>query len=66
MIELHPEVLKRDGKEQFVVLPYEEFVALRDLIEDAEDLLALRYAKQQDTGEPGVSLDEMMRRFGMK
>ena len=65
MIELHPEVLHRDGKEQFVVLPYEEFVALRDLIEDAEDLLALRKAKEEDTGEASVSLDEMLRRFGM-
>ena len=65
MIELHPEVLNRDGKE-LVMLPYEEFVALRDLIEDAEDLLALRKAREEDTGEPGVSLDEMMRRFGMK
>ena len=66
MIDLHPEVLKRDGKEQFVVLPFEEFVALRDLIEDAEDVLALRQAKEEDDGQPGVSLDEMMRRFGMK
>lgn len=66
MIELHPEVLRRDGKEQFVVLPYEEFVALRELIEDAQDLLALRKAKEEDTGEPGVSPDEMMRRLGMK
>ena len=65
MIELHPEILKRDGKEQFVVLPYEEFIALQDLIEDAQDLLALRKATEEDTGEPGVSLDEMMRRFGM-
>ena len=66
MIDLHPEVLKRDGKEQFVVLPFEEFVALRDFIEDAEDVLALRQAKAQDDDEPSVSLDEMMRRFGMK
>ena len=66
MIDLHPEILKRDGKEQFAILPYEEFVALRESIEDAQDLLALRKAREEDTGEPGVSLDEMMRRFGMK
>jgi hypothetical protein len=65
MVKLHPEILKRDGKEQFVVLPYEEYTAFRDLIEDAEDLLALRKAKEEDAGEPGVSLNEMMRRFGM-
>ena len=66
MIELHPAILKRDGKEQFAVLPYEEYIALRDLIEDAEDVLALRKAKQEDTGEPGIPLEEVMKRFGMK
>lgn len=66
MIELHPEILKRDGKEQFAILPYEEFVAPRDLIEDAEDVLALRQAKLEDTGEPGIPLEEVMKRFGMK
>ncbi len=24
MIELHPEILKKDGKKEFVVLPYKE------------------------------------------
>ena len=65
MIDLHPEILRRDGKEQFVILPYEEYVALRDLIEDAEDVLALRKAKQDDSAEPGVPLDQVMKRFGI-
>jgi hypothetical protein len=65
MIDLHPEVVKRESG-QFVILPYEEFISLKDLIEDAQDLLALRKAKEEDTGEPSVGLDEMMRRFGMK
>lgn len=65
MIDLHPEVVKRESG-QFVILPYEEFISLRDLIEDAQDLLALRKAKEEDTEEPSVGLDEMMRRFGMK
>ncbi len=25
MIELHPEIVEKDGKKQFVILPYEEF-----------------------------------------
>jgi hypothetical protein len=65
MIELHPEIWERE-KEKYVLLPYEEFITLRDLIEDAQDLLALRNAKQADTNELGVSLEDMMNRFGMK
>ena len=54
-----------DSKTEFVVLPYGEFVGMRELLEDAEDLLLLEQAKREDTGKPGVSLDEMMTRFGI-
>ena len=33
MIELHPEILKKNGKDEFVVLPYQEFTALKDLLD---------------------------------
>jgi hypothetical protein len=65
MIEFHPEFLKKDGKNEFVVLPYEEFVTIQELLEDADDLLLLEQAKREDRGKPGVSLEEMMKRFGI-
>ena len=65
MIEFHPEFLKKDGKNEFVVLPYEEFVTIQELLEDAEDLLLLEQAKREDQGKPGVSLEDMMKRFGL-
>ncbi len=64
-MKLHPEFLKKNGKSEFVVLPYEEFVTLQELLEDAEDLLLLQQAKREDQGKPGVSLEELMERFGM-
>ena len=65
MIEFHPEFLKKDGKNEFVVLPYDEFVTIQELLENAEDLLLLEQAKREDRGKPGVSLEEMMKRFGI-
>ena len=65
MIEFHPEFLKKNGKNEFVVLPYEEFVTTQELLEDAEDLLLLQQAKQEDEGKPGVALEEVMKRFGL-
>ncbi|MBI4666459.1 MAG: type II toxin-antitoxin system Phd/YefM family antitoxin [Nitrospinae bacterium] len=58
MIELHPEVLTKNGRKEFVVLPYEEFVALQQLLEDMEDLRDLRTAKTEDTGKPDISLED--------
>ena len=65
MLELHPNVLQKNGKGEFVVLPYEEFVALRDLLEDMEDLVLLEEARKENAGEPGISLDEAKKRLGL-
>ncbi len=65
MIRFHPESLKKNGKNEFVVIPYDEFVRMQELLEDAEDLLLLEQAKREDTDKPGVSLEEMMTRFGI-
>jgi hypothetical protein len=32
MIELHPEIVEKDGKKQFVILPYEEFAAIQQVL----------------------------------
>jgi hypothetical protein len=33
MNDLHPEILSKDGKPQFAVLPYEEFLAVREALQ---------------------------------
>ena len=65
MLELHPNILRKNGKEEFVVLPYEEFVAMQELLEDAEDLKLLREAHQENADELGISLDEAKKRLGI-
>ena len=66
MIELHPEILKKNGKNEFVVLPYEEFQALQELLADAEDVLELRRAKAEEADAPTVSLDQARRELGLE
>ncbi len=56
MIELHPKVLEKNGKNEIVVLPYEEFIALQEILADAEDALDLRAAKQEEQDASTVSL----------
>ena len=65
MLELHPEFLKKNGRNEFVVLPYEEFLKVQECLQDAEDLLELRLARQENAGHPGVPLEEVKKRFGM-
>jgi hypothetical protein len=63
MISIHPEYLEKKGKRQFVVLPYEEFVALQERLSDAEDLLELRKAKWAEGRKRGIPLADVKRRL---
>ena len=57
--ELHPEILTKDGRKEFAVLPYEEYVALQEWLADVEDLLDLRAAKDAEHDAPTLSLTEI-------
>ncbi len=65
-IALHPEILRRDGLPQFAVLPYEEYVALRSRLEDLEDVLEIRRARQEEVAEPRVALEDVLREFDVR
>jgi len=66
MIELHPEYLSKNGKKEFVILPYQEFEALQELLEDLEDSIDLRNAKLEDADNPSISLSEIKKQLGFE
>jgi hypothetical protein len=66
MLKLHPEFLVRDGKKQFAVLPYEEFLAVQERLADAEDLIELRKAKRKEGKKPSTPLSEVKRQLGLR
>ena len=65
-MKLHPEVLVKNGKKEFVVLPYEEFLAIQERLADAEDLLTLRKAKRAEGKKKSISLAEVKRELGIR
>lgn len=65
MIQLNPEFLKKNGQPEFVVLPYEEFLLVQDLLADLEDLQDLRQAKLTEQDEPTISLAEAKKRLNL-
>lgn len=56
---LHPQVIEKEGKKEFVVLPYEEFVRIQEALEDFEDLKELRQAKVEEDAAPTSTLAEV-------
>lgn len=65
VVTIRPNVLERDGKKAFVVLPYEEFVMIEEELQEYEDLKELRAAKAAEAGEPGVSLRDVKKELGL-
>ncbi len=59
MIKLHPEFISKNGKKEFAVLPYEEFLKLQEILEDLEYLRDLRLAEEEDKDSPDFSLEEV-------
>ena len=58
-MSIHPQVIEKEGKKEFVVLPYEEFLAIKESLEDFEDLKDLREAKAESSDKSTVKLDDI-------
>ncbi|MDV7403094.1 type II toxin-antitoxin system Phd/YefM family antitoxin [Arthrospira platensis SPKY1] len=54
-MSIHPQVIEKEGKKEFVILPYDEFLAIKESLEDYEDLKDLREAKVEEAHSPTVS-----------
>jgi len=63
MVTLHPNILERDGKKAFAVLPYEEFVRIGEELLDFEDLKDLRAAKAEEASASTTSLASVRKRL---
>jgi len=64
-VELHPEFLMKNGEREFAILTYSEFIALKEYLEDVEDLLDLREARSVDDDSPSLSVEEVNRELGI-
>lgn len=58
-MSIHPQVIEKEGKKEFVVLPYEEFLAIKENLEDYEDLKDLREAKALEGGAASIPLSDL-------
>lgn len=64
MLELHPEIVEKDGKKH-VILPYEEFTAIEQALADAQDLTVLRTAKKEERDANSIPLDQVVKDLGL-
>jgi len=58
MISINPQVLEKNGKKEFAILPYEDFLKMQEELECYNDLCILREAKQEEQNASSVSFEE--------
>jgi PHD/YefM family antitoxin component YafN of YafNO toxin-antitoxin module len=59
-VELHPQFITKEGRDEYVVLPADEFLTLEAMLEDYQDIRDLREAKIEEGSADTVSLDAVL------
>jgi PHD/YefM family antitoxin component YafN of YafNO toxin-antitoxin module len=60
-MSINPQIIEKNGKKEFVVLPYEEFLSLQEELEDYHDLKTLREERTLAEREPSRPLDDVLK-----
>lgn len=66
---LHPQIIEKSGKKEFVVIPYKEFLKIQEVqevLEDFEDIRELRKEKMKSKGLPSKPLREIGKELGFE
>lgn len=62
MTTLKAQIIKKDGKKEYAVVPYEEFLKVKEELQDYDDLRCLREAKETEKDAPTIGIDELKKK----
>lgn len=65
-MNLKPQVIEKNGKKEFVILPYEEFLKIQEELDNYEDLRTLREAKMKEGDASTISLKEAKKQLNLE
>ena len=65
-MNLHPEFITEKGRRKFAVLPYKEYLALMEMADDAELVLAYDKAIEEEGDAPTTSLEDFVKEMSAK
>ena len=66
MMDLNPQIIEKDGKKEFVILSYEEFLKIQEELDNYEDLRILREAKDKEVDAPTISLKDAKKKLKLE
>lgn len=63
---LNAQIIKKNGQNEFVVLPYDEFQKIQEELASYEDLRCLREAKIEEKDAPTIGIAELKKRIAVR
>jgi PHD/YefM family antitoxin component YafN of YafNO toxin-antitoxin module len=60
---VNAQIIKKNGKKEFAVLPYNEFEKMQEELTSYEDLRCLREAKLAERDAPTIGIAELKKRI---
>ena len=63
---MKPQIIEKQGKKEFAVIPYKDFIRMQEDIEDYQDLKELREAKLDSRNQQGRSFDDVAKELGLR
>lgn len=60
---VNAQIIKKNGKKEYAVLPYEDFQKIQEELASYEDLRCLREAKIAERDEPTIGITELKKRI---
>jgi len=66
MVILNTQIIKKQGKNEYVIIPYDEFLKVQEELSNYEDLLCLRKAKEEEKDAPTIGIAELKKQIGKR
>jgi hypothetical protein len=60
---VNAQIIKKNGKKEYAVLPYKEFQKIQEELASYEDLRCLREAKMIEKNAPTIGIGELKKRI---
>jgi hypothetical protein len=63
---LNIQIIKKNGKKEYVILPYDEFLKVQEELDDYENLCCLRESKKAEQQAPTIGFEELKNELSIR
>ncbi len=66
MVTMNAQIIKKKGKNEYAIIPYEEYLRVQEELQNYGDLCLLREAKEAEKDSPAIGISEVKKRLAKR